>query len=53
MTDTGKRKLKNVKDCLNVYNTNTYKGAATPVSVKFFMTLGTLRYYYCSKQNDH
>lgn len=30
-----------VKDCPNVHSTNTYKGAATPVSVQFLMTLGT------------
>lgn len=36
MTDTGKRKLKNVKDCPNVYNTNKYihkKHNATSLSL--------------------
>lgn len=33
MTDTGKRKLKNVKDCPNVYNTDKHKGAPTSVSL--------------------
>lgn len=28
MTETGKRKLKNVKDCPNVYSTDKYKRAA-------------------------
>lgn len=57
MTDAGKRKLKNVRDCSNTVLVHTYtkdtmqhEGAATSLCLcKCLATLVTLRYYDCSK----